>query len=194
MPDSSTSGYLVPTGGAPAEDANLEAIVQRMVVGLTGLPGSMVRPSWQVNVPQQPEPATNWVSIQIQSITPDDNPAVVHDPVAQTDTLYRHVEIEVLLSFYGITGQQYASQARDGFWLTQNNDMLKAVNMAFVGAAPIRSVPEFFNNQWIRRFDFLITLRRQVVRTYSILNLVSATIRLDAVDPLLTETITVTDN
>jgi hypothetical protein len=194
MPDSSTGGYLAPSSGSPADDANLEAIVQRLIVGVSGLPGNMVRPTWQVNIPQQPSPATNWCAIQIQSITPDDNPAIIHDPVAETDTLYRHEEIEVLLSFYGITGQQYASQARDGLYLNQNDEALKTVNMVFVGTSPIRTASDFINQQAVRRFDFTLTLRRQVVRTYSILNILSATIGLETDQPILTETVQVTSN
>ncbi len=194
MGDSSTGGYLLPTSGDPAADANLEAIVQQLIVGVTGLPGSMVRPSWQVSIPKQPDPATNWVAIQIQSITPDANASIVHDPVAQTDTVTRHVAIEVLLSFYGITGQQYASQARDGLQLQQNLEALRASRMAFAEAGPIRSVPEMVNQQWIRRFDFSLTLRRQVVRTYSILNLAAASVQIETDGPLLTETVQILPN
>jgi hypothetical protein len=96
-----------------------------------------------------------------------------------------------LASFYGPAGQQYASQCRDGLWLPQNNSMLRHYSMAFVDAGQMRAIPELINTQWRRRYDFAITLRRQVVRTYSVLNIESAGIELIIDEPPMTEEIQV---
>lgn len=184
--DSSTGGVLTPSSPPPLTDASLEAILQQLVVGLTGLPGRLVRPRWQSTTPKQPEPSTNWCAIGVTSITPDANPAILHNAAGGgSDTLFRHEQIEVLLSFYGPQGQQYAAQVRDGFWLPQNNDALKANLMGFVEADVLRSVPELVNQQWVRRYDFSVWLRRQVVRTYPVLNLLSAAVITESDTPLL---------
>src|SRR4051812_9766277 len=54
--DSSTGGYLSPVVASSAlQDAALDALLQQMVAGITGLPGNMVRPRWQPVTPKQPE-------------------------------------------------------------------------------------------------------------------------------------------
>lgn len=194
MPDSSVAGYLLPTSSAPENDASLEAILQHLVVGVTGLPGTMVRPAWQAIVPQQPDVAANWCAIQIMTVTPDANPVLEHDPVALTDTLIRHEQIAVLMSFYGIAGQQYASLARDGIFLAQNHQMLRPYNVALDTPGVIRTAPEQINEQWVRRFDLELSLNRKLTRVYSVLNFESALIDLSLDTPLLTETVSVTEN
>lgn len=176
MPDSSTGGYLVPAAPTPpVEDAALDAIFQAMIVGLTGLPGNMVRPRWQPVVPIQPPPSTNWCAIGVTNIDPDANPVMMHNGAGQgSDTMLRHEVITVAASFYGPNAMQYAAQARDGLYVSQNHAMLTANNMGLVRADKIVPAPELVNQQWVRRFDFDITIRRQVVRTYNVLNVLSA--------------------
>jgi hypothetical protein len=182
--DSSTGGVLLPSSPAPQSDADLDAIIQSMVVSLTGLQGSLVRPRWQPVTPKMPEVNVNWCAIGVTGILPDANSAIIHNSDGLgSDTLYRHELISVLASFYGPAAQHYASQCRDGLWLPQNNSMLRQYNMGFIDAGPIRVVPELINHQWRRRYDFSITLRRQVVRTYSVLNLDSANIELTTANP-----------
>jgi hypothetical protein len=181
--DSTVAGYLTPTSTAPAEDASLDAIFQALFVGLSGLAGNLVRPRWQPVAPKEPEPSTNWCAIGVTAITPDDNPAVIHNPFDASglgsDTLYRHTLIEVLASFYGPQGETLAEQSRDGLWLAQNNGALAPYAIAFTGLAdPIRSVPELVNQQWRRRYDFAARFRRQIVRTYGVRTLVAAEIDL----------------
>jgi hypothetical protein len=204
--DSSTGGVLAPLpsgelynqggydqggyGAPPAAfyDADLDLILQQMIVGITGLDGALVRPRWQPNVPKQPDPTTNWCAIGVVDITPDDTPAIVHSASAPGfDTIYRHEEIEVLASFYGPTAQVYSSQARDGMYLPQNNDVLKQYNASLIESKRIRYVPELVNQQWVKRCDLSFSLRRQVIRSYAILNLASAEINIttDDVPPVV---------
>lgn len=174
--DSTTPGYLQPaTQSPPLEDAELDAVFQQMIVGLTGLPGSLVRPRWQSTVPKQPEPNVNWCAIGVTFSDPDANPAMLHDPAGEgSDTLLRHEILTVLASFYGPNASAYAAQARDGIYVSQNNAMLSTFSMGLVRAGTKRPVPELINQQWVRRFDFDMTIRRQIVRTYNVRNILSA--------------------
>jgi hypothetical protein len=176
MADSSTGGYLSPAvASPPLEDAALDALFQQMIVGITGLPGSMVRPRWQPTVPKQPEATVNWCALGITVQTPDAGPSITHNPAGDgSDTYVRHEAIEVLASFYGPNAKQCAHQLLDGLAIPQNLEQLKANDMQSVDTGEIRPAPDLVNEQWIRRFDVMLNFRRKVTRSYAVLNILSA--------------------
>ncbi|WP_374991956.1 phage neck terminator protein, partial [Burkholderia multivorans] len=92
------------------------------------------------------------------------------------DTYIRHQDIDVLCTFYGPRAKGYAQRLADGLAIPQNREQLQLQDMAFVGVGAIRPVPDFVNQQWVRRYDMTVTLRRKITRTYSVLNLKSATV------------------
>lgn len=188
MADSSTGGYLSPAVvSPPLEDAALDAVFQQMIVGITGLPGSMVRPRWQPTVPKQPEAMVNWCALGVSDQTPDAGPAITHNPAGTgSDTYVRHQEIEVLASFYGPNAKQYAQQLVDGLGIPQNLEQLKANDMQSVGEGQIRPAPELVNQQWIRRYDVALNFRRKITRAYSVLSILSASGTIQASTPLTT--------
>jgi len=146
-----------------------------MVVGITGLPGPMVRPRWQPKPPRQPEPSVNWCAVGAGDIKTISNPAIDHDGSDDGHDQYQmHEEFEVLCMFYGPQAQAYASILRDGIFIPQNREAVKAQGMGLINASEIRPVPELVNQQWVRRYDFFIRMRRQVVRVYPVLNILSA--------------------
>jgi hypothetical protein len=171
--DSTVPGYLQPTGTAPPEDADLDSIFQKLIIGLTGLPGNMVRPRWQATVPKQPEPSTNWCAVGVTGIEHDANSYEQLNP-AGNETFIRHEIIAVLCSFYGANALSYAAQARDGMYVAQNNSTLDQFEMGLVEVGSIVTAPDLVNQQWIRRFDLSMRIRRRVVRTYPILTVLSA--------------------
>lgn len=183
--DSTTPGYLQPTATSPPlEDADLDAVFQQMIVGLTGLPGNLVRPRWQPTVPKQPEASTNWCAVGVTNFEPDANPVMTHNPAGDgSDTFQRHEILTVLASFYGPSASANASLARDGIYVSQNNAMLGTYSMGLVNVGPKRAAPELVNQQWIRRYDFEMRVRRQIVRTYNVLNILSADATVES-DPL----------
>lgn len=194
---SATGGYLVPVvqnllfnqggfgqlgfGIVAQYGAELDAIFQTMAWTMTGLDPTLVRPRWQPTVPIQPEAGTDWCSIGVTGIQEDDNPALTEVPNAAGDgyvTMFvRHESISVLASFYGPSGQRFAAFCRDGLKIPQNNDMLKQFNMGLIGVDRMRSAPDLVNQQWVRRYDLPFSIKRQVVRTYEILDIVSAQIQ-----------------
>lgn len=193
---SATGGFLKPDVlDPPQNDAALDAILQRLVVGLTNLTGDLVRPRWQVKVPKQPEPSVNWCAIGVLTLDPKGSPAIQHSSTGQgSDSLSDHEYIEVLASMYGPLGQQNASMLRDGLLLPQNNEGLRAFDMRYnPWSESIRAVPEYVNTQWVRRYDFFMHFRRSVSRTYSVLNIVAAeaVIRADASKGIITANVVV---
>ncbi|MBU9246341.1 phage neck terminator protein [Burkholderia multivorans] len=178
MTDSSTGGYLAPAVDAPpAEDDALDDLVHDLIAGVTALPPALVRPRWQPTVPKQPEPSVNWCAFGLQEQEPDAGPAIQHDGTGDGhDTYIRHQDIDVLCTFYGPRAKGYAQRLADGLAIPQNREQLQLQDMAFVGVGAIRPVPDFVNQQWVRRYDMTVTLRRKITRTYSVLNLKSATV------------------
>ncbi|WP_043614279.1 hypothetical protein [Chromobacterium violaceum] len=178
--DSTTGGYLSPAGSpAPIDDTALEDILQQMVVGLTGLPGSLVRPMWQTVVPTVPEPTVNWCALGVTVTDGDANPVSTHDQDANSgqggETLQRHETIELLCSFYGPHAQALATVLRDSLYLGQNNSAMQLYcGIGLKSADSVLGVPELINQQWQRRYDLKIRFRRQVIRSYPIYNLLSA--------------------
>jgi len=196
MPDSSTGGFLVPSSTPPATDQDLENIVQELIVGLTGLNSDFVVPRYDPGFDNQPEVTVNWCAVSVMDVRPDPNPAIEHISTGDgSSSLSINERIEVLASFYGPQGQQYAGIARDGLYIPQNNGWLKQYDMGLVTVGTVRSVPELINKQWRRRFDLPFTLRRKVSRTYSVLNLVEADLTLQTDDtPPIVENVDVIDS
>ncbi|MCY1215553.1 hypothetical protein D9M69_119340 [compost metagenome] len=188
---SATGGYLTPTAPVPPEDDALDNLLQELVAGVTGLPGNLVRPRWQPTVPKQPEPSVNWCALGITVQTPDAGPAIRHDPAGDgSDTYIRHQDILLLCTFYGPAAKGYAQRLADGLAIPQNGEQLGLNDMAFVSAGDIRAAPDFVNQQWVRRYDLTVQLRRKITRTYPVLNLLSAqaSTETDSVPPMASTT------
>lgn len=179
---SATGGLIAPVAETPPlTDDALDALFQVAVAGITGISGAMVRPRWQPVPPKQPEPSVDWCAIGITDITPDEGPSIQHvgslvGEVGEIgrDDFKRHETITLLCTFHGPLGMRYAAKLRDGIGIPQNMEGLKANGIGFVESGPIRTVPELYNQQWIRRFDLMLIFRRKVSRTYPILNILSA--------------------
>lgn len=173
---SATGGYVQPVSNAvPEGDLALDVILQAMVAGITGLAGEMVRPRWQPVQPRVPEADVTWCAVGVTLIRPDDNAAISHDRTGDgADNLVRHEDIELLSTFYGPDAAMRAAMLRDGLQIAQNREALTANGIGFVTAGEVRPVPELVNQQWVRRQDLPITLRRIVRRTYPVLNILSA--------------------
>lgn len=172
---SASGGYLTPAGTPTPADEALEDILQPMVVGITGLPGKMVRPRWQPGNPKQPEPTVNWCAIGVMHTKQDANPAIEHDGTGDgADQYQRHQDVILLATFYGPNAQAYGQLLSDGMYVPQNGEALRALNMAFVEAGDLIAAPDLINQQWVRRYDLRIRLRRKIERTYPVFNILSA--------------------
>lgn len=171
---SATGGYLAATGTV-ATDGVLEDQIQAAIVGITALPGDMVRPVWQPNPPQKPDLTVDWCAYRVESTEPNWTGAIIHHPEGEgTDELRRHETVNLLVSFYGPHSEGYAGRLRDGMLIPQNMEALKAHGIAFLEAGRLMNAPEYVNNQWVTRRDLTVKLRRVVIRTYDVLNVLSA--------------------
>jgi hypothetical protein len=176
--DSSTGGTLSSVPPFPLDDDALDAVFQQLIVAITELDGSLVRPRWQPTVPTRPEPSVNWCAIGVLSSTADDGPFITYDPATDSGPYSRHETLDVLASFYGPFSKTNAALLRDGIAVPQNTEFLNQFAMRYVSCGSIRNLPEFVNQQWNRRQDISITFRRKIDRTYAIKNLVSGVVHL----------------
>ena len=161
-----TGSSLLPVGEALPADASLEDVLQAHVVGITGLPGALVRPRWQPTVPKMPEPCETWAAIGISTTDADAGPVL--NQGAEVGGYIRHETIQVMVTFYGPHAEQKIKQLRDGMHIRQNNQALLAIKAKVVQCGDIKSVPEQYNMQWVRRYDMTYTLHRRVELTYPI--------------------------
>lgn len=175
---SATGGVIVADPPYPLDDDSLDLVLQQLVVGITALDINMVRPRWQQVVPIQPAPSVDWCAIGVVSATADAGPWIGYDPQNNVGPYTRHETLELVATFYGPNSKRNAAFLRDGLAIPQNTDVLRANDMAFVSCGSIRAAPAFVNEQWIKRQDIPVTLRRKVTRSYQIHYLAIADVRL----------------
>lgn len=161
---------LLPDPGTdPLYLQSFEDFIQQVMVGITGLPGAMVRPRWQPEAPNMPDAGTDWMAYGIQTTDTDNYPAVVH--VDGVDTLYRDETFELMASFYGTRDEYYAKTLRDGFQIQTNLDTLREAGVAFVESGTITRAPSLVKERWLDKQDITLTFRRRTSRSYPVLNL-----------------------
>ncbi|EPF1298789.1 phage neck terminator protein [Klebsiella michiganensis] len=176
MSDGSTSaGYLAPVGDSPPYDTDLERLISRWIRGVTGLGATLVYPRWTDPQKQIPKNGTTWCAFGITGIQEDFNPAYVQGE--ENTAQWSHESISLILCFYGPQGLAMATRFRDGLLVSQNNDELNRVGLTFLQYGRILNLPELINNQWVRRYDISVDLRRKIIRQYGIQSLVDAPVQ-----------------
>lgn len=180
MNTSATGGYVAPLTASLDGDA-LDDVLQAAVAAITGIPGNLVRPRWEPVPPQQPLAGTDWAAIGVMNETPDANAWFGHDPTGDgTDKMQRHVDLDVLVSFYGPNARGNVSLLRDGLAIAQNREAVAQSGVSFVASGITRNVPELVGQQWLQRCDLALQFRRLIGRTYPIDTITQA---LNAITP-----------
>ncbi len=175
MPNTSASGgYLTPTNPHPTGDIDFARVLNNLVVGITGLPGSLVRPRWQEVPSPIPTITTDWAAVGVTEIAGENGDAYhkqYDDHMSQ-----RNGEIlTILVSFYGPNSEKNARILRDGMFINQNyEEVIETSGLHPVDSGPIRTLPEQVNDRWYRRADMEIRLKRDINRDYGILTILEA--------------------
>src|ERR1019366_3437350 len=206
MADSATGGPLLPNvsaenfladgfsiqeslpAPAPLEGQALLRLLQGWAVGITGLPGNLIRPFWQGSPPDIPDAGVAWVALGVRSRASETFPVVLHIGSAASglggDELNRYEKLDLLFSFYdlgatapaghGGMADYYASLMRDGVEILQNLELLQLNDMGFSDVGPLTGVPTLVKDRWQYRVDLSIGLERHIVRRYPVRNIVEA--------------------
>ncbi|MDX7880454.1 phage neck terminator protein [Acinetobacter nosocomialis] len=171
MGDSASGGYITPSSGF-AYDQELEDIFQAFIVGITSLPGDMVRPRFQRDPPPFPAVGEDWCAFAVKNIKSDDGP--YFDQKDETMDSIRHEELTLFLSFYGDHGQSIANVLKDGLGIPQNIAKLNAQKIKFISTGELITASDFLNNQYVHRYDLTAVFKRKTSRTFSVKSFVDA--------------------
>lgn len=178
---SNERGWLTPTSGDPDYDEALDRLLSQWMRNVSGLPSKMVRPRWQKDQPALPPVDENWCAFGVIEWPIDNSPAFTR----QTDTgseLWRHETFEAMASFYGPAGMKFAGIFRDGVSIEQNNAELNRMGLSLGDVSSITPFPELINQQWVRRYDMTVRLRRKVIREYNIKSIVDGNVAISTGD------------
>jgi len=172
---SATGGYLAPAPSEPLPgNLTLEQFIQQVLVGVSGLPGDLVRERWQVDPPKQPDIFTNWLAF---ALTEDDSDTNAFNSVNPdgSNIFMRMEALTVQCSFYGPQALHYGKLVRDGFQIGQNREALQLAKMDFAYTGKLTRAPDLVNERWVNRWEMTVNLRREILRTYPILTILSVT-------------------
>lgn len=185
--DTTTPGYLLPTL-EPVADGAIDQVFHALVVGISGLPGNLVRPRWQPEPPSQPAYTVNWCAI---GVTMSNKDAYAYQGLNSTEFFTEKDELlELLLSFYGPASSAYASRCITGIQLGQNREVLYSQGIAYAEVGTATTVPVLLQQKWAKRVDVRMTFRRREVNKFAVATLVAAqgTLTADAT-PVITRPI-----
>lgn len=173
---STAPGYLLPANTpTPLQDDALDDFLGDVVSGITGLDrDTLVRPRWQEDPPNLPDRTVTWCGIGVMNFDPDTQGYVGLEPDGLSQDLIRHETLTIQASFYGPLSGTMAGQFRDGLLIPQNSEQLMAAGFGLISTSGPTSAPELIKEKWLSRSDITWMTRREIRRTYPILNLLSA--------------------
>lgn len=174
--DSTQPGYLGPSPTETLDQLDWENFLQACVAGISGLPGTLVRPRWQPNPPPTPDVTIDWAACGITRTTGRFSP--YHHHYAETepgfDRSSRQEQVFYRVSFYGPHAGDLCAILRDGLFIDQNRQLWRENAVGLVEAERIDHVPELFRQQWRDAYHLEIILNREVRRVYNVRTLLRA--------------------
>lgn len=180
---SASGGYLAPVDVTPPLYGDgLYDFFNEYVAGITGLNGdTAIFPAWQEEPPNLPPVGTNWAALAISIYDGQPYASELHNPGDGTadgfqgsDTVMRQEELTVQCSFYGPGAAANMALFRDGLSVAQNREPLVAQNMGLISCGNADTIPSLVKLKWLNRIVITVRFRRQISRTYQVLDLLSA--------------------
>lgn len=176
---SDQAGFLAPLS-EPLFDDPLADFLHDFFVGVTGLPGDLVRPRWQREPPNMPPFDTNWLAVGISRIEEDRFSYEGEDPNdPQQDIVSRDELLTVLCSFYGPQGQSLAARVAMAIQLAQNRTYLAQQSITVMEVQGMFNIPALLKEKWVPRCDRNIIFRRRAGWTFAVRAVEQAQAQLD---------------
>jgi hypothetical protein len=180
MASSSTeAGYLAPDTPGPDYDDALEDLFQATIVGITGIPGNLVRPRWQPEAPNTPGFDVDWIAFGLQVIDRQWNSYQVFDSDLNAYTVSGTEVLHCNVSFYGPHLTEKRRRWEDGLQVDQNLAPLHAQGIKYIDMLDPVALPALFKNRWRERMDMKAVFHRWATRIYPVTTLVSVGADLD---------------
>lgn len=162
----------IPATTGPVDNAAFNDLLQAAIVGIMAMPGTLVRPAFQIDPPILPGPSVNWCAFNVGDMTPDDDAYITTQGTG--GTLERHEFGDLLISFYGPACVGNCGVLRDGLAVPFNREVLRSQGIAITREGGTTRVPELVADRWYDRADMTLSIVREVRRSYRILSFVSA--------------------
>lgn len=170
---STESGWLTPTNSDPVYDDALDQLLSEWICNVSGLSAEQVGTRWTKDNLPILSAENNGCMFGITGCSAEGSPVFT----CQTDEdtqFWRHERLECMASFYGPEGMSFAARFRDGTAVPQNNAELNGRGLVLENCSGLTLFSELINQQWVRRYDMTIHLRRKVIRKFGIKSLVEA--------------------
>ena len=188
MPNTSATGGYLQATTLTGSDVDFRRAIHGFIVGLTGLPPELVRPSWQPNPPPMPDQGVNWCGYGQLSSEAEGFPELTYyDADSHIQTRYENVIFNI--SFYGPQCLEKMKAFRDAMLISQNLDPLFDVGIALFNSSGIVHAPELVGNQYMDRSDIQLTFNKKMQRLYAIKTIVSGEIQFNTDIPEYQSTI-----
>lgn len=178
-PDSSVAGFLRPLS-SPLYDDPLDDYFHDFLVGMSGLPGDLVRPRWQPEPPNQPDFTVNWIAFGFPRIVEDAFAYQGQDPDnPETGLVQRDEILTMLMSIYGPQGGQLGKQISAGLQLSQNRAYLRTQQISLVEVEDMIKLPALLKEKWVPRVDINVRFRRRAGWVFAVRSVDSVAAGLD---------------
>lgn len=165
---SATGGYLRQSN-VVVDDSALTDVFTALIVGITGLDATLVRPRWQPSPPTQPDINTDWCAFGVLNRIGVDYPWFQHFP--GYDVMSRLERIECQASFIGPNNDGLARRMRDGMYVPQNIETIAGFGIKLYEVGEITEVPNpLINTQYYSQADVPLIFMRQVDLVFPILD------------------------
>jgi hypothetical protein len=164
-------GYVAPANkNGEFNDAILNQFLNTLVVGLTGLPGPLVRPRWQPEPPNEPDFNTDWSAIGVVRRTRDvfafQGSIHVGDALTPMQRVIRNQILETIASFYGPNAESNSELFAMGLSEAQNREGLFLNGFGLVEVQESLTVPALIKERWLSGVDVPFRMRRQQIYDY----------------------------
>jgi hypothetical protein len=192
-----TIPFLTPTNvDGEINDALLQDQLQAVVVGLTGMDGTLVFPRSQQNPPDMPDLDITWAAIGISKKSrwtfafSNHYPSQVGNQPS-TSRVIREEDLWALASFFGPTADAMSETFSMGFQLAQNRQAMQQLGLSFIEAMDVIPRPDMTNEQNRLAYDIEFRLRRRQSYTYVVNEFISVGVVITLDDPTQSFTVTV---
>jgi hypothetical protein len=172
MATSATGGYLNETETA----FNVDHFFHDLIMGLTGIDKTLVRPRWQPAPPVMPLSSVGWCGFGVTTLNSDDSAYLKESSLGDSASLIRYERYSLLCSFYGLGASNNARKMRDSLEIGQNREVLFLNGLGYVTCTPSTHAPELINDVWYDRYDIEFQFVREISKSYNVLSIIQANV------------------